>query len=112
MHGGEAMSILDILEEHKRLDAYEGPATCSCEEWESRRTGLNSSAQHRAHVAQVLEQHEREAKAEAVRESARYLNHIMPNGLVNPIAVLADLDVAAIRLGRGLHANGRDRSPS
>lgn len=64
------MSILDILEDHKRIDAYEGPATCSCEEWESRRTGLNSSAQHRQHLAQVLEEHEREAKAEAWDQGA------------------------------------------
>lgn len=68
------MSALEILEAHKRIDAYEGPATCTCEEWESRRTGLNSSAQHRAHVAQVLDQHVREREVEALTEAADALD--------------------------------------
>lgn len=105
------MSILEILEDHRQdsKNAKDTRFHCLCG-WVSEmpRYG-HGQAEHRAHQAQVLAQHEREAKAEAVRESARYLNHIMPNGLVNPIAVLADLDVAADRLSRGLHANGQDR---
>lgn len=59
------MTIQEILNEHKLVPAYQGPATCTCEEWESRRTGLNSRDQHRAHLAEVLDKHmqEREAKA-------------------------------------------------
>ena len=58
-------TIIELLEAHLRVDAYEGPATCSCEEWESRRTGMNSTAQHRSHIAELLEQHmqEREARS-------------------------------------------------
>lgn len=102
------MSILEILEAHTgRTFDKDGMYVCQCGHYIG--TNKGKAERHRAHVAQVLEQHEREAKAGAVRESARYLNHIMPNGLVNSIAVLADLDVAADRIGNGLHANGQDR---
>lgn len=59
------MTIQEILNEHKLVPAYQGPATCTCEEWESRRTGLNSRDQHRAHLAEVLDKHmqEREYRA-------------------------------------------------
>lgn len=60
------MSILEILEAH--YDAawkYQGRRECACgHEF----TAGYSAPIHRAHVAQVLEQHEREAKARAWSE--------------------------------------------
>lgn len=58
------MSILEILEAH-RVSAFAGSDTaCACDRtW-------RSNADYRAHVAQVLEQHEREAKAAALKEAA------------------------------------------
>ena len=50
-----------------------------------------------------------EERAEAVRETARYIDRIVPNGLVPKMMILADMEIAADRLGRGIHANGRDR---
>jgi hypothetical protein len=50
------------------------------------------------------------ARAEAVRGAARYLDRIHPAGLTPKRAVLADLEVVADRLGRGLHASGRERA--
>lgn len=61
------MSILEILEDHRQHDAVAKDTRfyCLCG-WVSEmpRYGYGP-AEHRAHVAQVLEQHEREAKAEA-----------------------------------------------
>ena len=51
-----------------------------------------------------------EVRAEAVREVARYINRIAPNGLVPKKMILADMEFAADRLGRGIHANGNDRA--
>lgn len=64
------MSILEILEAH--YDAawnYKGRRECAC----GHEFTAGYSAQHRAHVAQVVEQHEREAKAEALEEAAANL---------------------------------------
>ena len=71
------MTIQEILEAHLSAVAYEGPATCSCEEWESRQTGLNYTAQHRAHVAEVLDKHmqEREAEAWEIGQDSVALHH-------------------------------------
>lgn len=104
------MTIQEILEAHLSAVAYEGPATCSCEEWESRQTGLNSTAQHRAHQAEVLDKHMQEREAGAVRETSRYIQRIFPRkGLVDRADILADIEIAADRIGRGLHANGREK---
>lgn len=57
------MSILEILEAHGAADWNEqGRRECTCGH---QFTLGYSQATHRAHVAQVLEQHEREAKAAA-----------------------------------------------
>lgn len=50
-----------------------------------------------------------QARAEAVREAARYIDLLHPKGLTPKSAVLADLEIAADRMGRGIHANGRER---
>lgn len=60
------MSILEILEAH--YDAawnYQGRRECAC--GHEFTTGYSAPI-HRAHAAQVLEQHELEAKAEAWEE--------------------------------------------
>lgn len=61
------MSILDILEAHTL--AYDwSPCSCGVKwVWDGRGSGPE---QHRAHVAQVLERHEREAKAEVLEEAS------------------------------------------
>lgn len=48
-------------------------------------------------------------RAESVRETARYIERITPKGLVNRAAALADMNVAADRLERGVHVNGMRR---
>lgn len=72
------MSILEILEAHT-YHAHTTPhsmgywARCACG-WASegqRSHDYDFTPEHRAHVAQVLEEHEREAKA-AVLEEAYY----------------------------------------
>ncbi|QIK64557.1 hypothetical protein G7068_16040 [Leucobacter viscericola] len=50
-----------------------------------------------------------EARAEAVRETADYLERIAPKGLIDRADVLADMEIAADRFSRGIHANGRER---
>lgn len=50
-----------------------------------------------------------DARAEGVRETARYIERIAPKGLVDRSGVLADMGIAAERLEHGIHANGRDR---
>lgn len=50
-----------------------------------------------------------EERAEAVRETARYIDRIAPDGLVPKKMILADMETAADRLGRGYRANGNDR---
>lgn len=61
------MSILEILEDHRQHDAVAKDTRfyCLCG-WVSEmpRYGYGP-AEHRAHVAQVIEQHMQEAKAEA-----------------------------------------------
>ncbi|WPR65232.1 hypothetical protein SLW73_02510 [Glutamicibacter protophormiae] len=61
------MSILEILEAHTlAYDWY--PCSCGVKwVWDGRGSGTE---QHRAHVAQVLEQHEREAKAAVLTDVA------------------------------------------
>lgn len=65
------MSILDILEAHTL--AYDwSPCSCGVKwVWDGRGSGPE---QHRAHVAQVLEQHEREQCYEAWREGVAVLD--------------------------------------
>ncbi|MBF6671571.1 hypothetical protein [Glutamicibacter sp. FBE19] len=60
------MTPLEILEAHK-VSAFAGSDTaCSCDRtW-------RTNVEYRAHVAQVLDQNMREAKAEALREAAEY----------------------------------------
>lgn len=50
-----------------------------------------------------------EERAKAVRETARYIDRIAPDGLVPKKMILADMETAADRLGRGYRANGNDR---
>lgn len=58
------MSILDILEAHRTLASAPDDKVCACDRtW-------RPDAEYRAHVAQVLEQHVLEAKAEALEEAA------------------------------------------
>ena len=62
------------------------------------------------HQAEVLDKHMQEREAEAVRETSRYLQRIFPRkGLVNRADILADIEIAADRLGRDIHANGREK---
>ena len=48
-------------------------------------------------------------RRDAAREVGQYIKRLHPNGLTAKKAVLADIDIAADRMGRGIHANGRDR---
>lgn len=66
------MSILEILEAHtvKRPWSEASRMRCKCGETVTAETEGQLYALHRAHVAQVLEQHEREAKAEVWDEGA------------------------------------------
>lgn len=50
-----------------------------------------------------------QARAEAVREAAQYIERLHPKGLTPKRAVIADLEIAADRMGRGIHANWRER---
>lgn len=61
------MSIFEILEAHTlAYDWY--PCSCGVKwVWDGRSSGTE---QHRDHVAQALEQHEQEAKAETLEEAA------------------------------------------
>lgn len=104
------MSIIEILEAHLRVMGQRGTsALCICG-WHAEALGKRSEDLHRAHVAQVLEQHAREREAAAVRETSRNLERLYPcKGLVNRAGVLADIEIAADRIGRGIHANGRDK---
>ena len=64
-----------------------------------------------AHVAEVLDKHMQEREAGAVRETSRYLQRIFPRkGLLNRADILSDIEIAADRIGRGLHANGREKA--
>lgn len=69
------MSIIDILEAHHEWDVDldhaggQDSVTCPCG-WREL-LHLHAGAQHRTHVAQVLEQHEREVKAALLEERAR-----------------------------------------
>ncbi|MGP7812393.1 hypothetical protein [Glutamicibacter soli] len=69
------MSILEILEAHtvKRPWSEASRMRCKCGETVTAETEGQLYALHRAHVVQVLEQHEREAKAGAVEGTAKYL---------------------------------------
>lgn len=66
------MSILEILEGHtvKRPWSEASRMRCKCGETVTAETEGQLYTLHRAHVAQVLEQHEREATAEALEEAA------------------------------------------
>ena len=48
-------------------------------------------------------------RRDAAREVGQYIKRLHPNGLTAKKSVLADIDIAADRMGRGIHANGRDR---
>lgn len=107
------MTILEILEAHLRVMGQRGTSVlCICG-WHTVALGKRSEDLHRAHVAEVLNKHMQEREAEAVRETSRYLQRIFPRkGLVNRADILADIEIAAGRLGRGIHANGRDKRPA
>lgn len=56
-----------------------------------------------------LAAHDARVRHDAAREVGQYIKRLHPNGLTAKKAVLADIDIAADRMGRGIHANGRDR---
>lgn len=56
-----------------------------------------------------LATHDARVRRDAAREVGQYIKRLHPNGLTAKKAVLADIDIAADRMGRGIHANGRDR---
>lgn len=97
------MTIQEILEAHKLMDVSHLVLTheyCNCNEL------FENKTTHRSHLAEVLDEAMREREAEAVRVSARYIERLYTlNGPINKADVLADLEVAADRLSRGLHAN-------
>lgn len=45
----------------------------------------------------------------AAEEVGQYIERHHPDGLTEKTTVLGYIDIAADRLGRGIHANGRDR---
>lgn len=109
------MTITELLEAHVQHDAVAKSTQfyCLCG-WvsEAPRYG-EGRVEHRAHVAEVIEQHMQEREAEAVRETSRYLQRIfLRKGLVNRACILADMEIAADRISRGMHANGRDKETS
>ena len=72
------MSILEILEAHQSYRTYidsddMAKVSCSCGDKDIKRAGMLADGSHRAHVAQVLEQHEREAKAAVLTDAAANL---------------------------------------
>lgn len=100
------MTLQEILEAHTQSIRN---GRCSCEDRGPKRTGL----EHNAHLSEVLDKHMQEREAAAVRETSRYLQRIFPRkGLVNRADILADIEIAADRLGRGIHANGREKEPT
>ena len=48
-------------------------------------------------------------RRDAAEEVGQYIKRHHPDGLIEKTTVLAYIDTAADRLGRGIHANGRDR---
>lgn len=108
------MTIQEILEAHtaKRPWSEASRMKCKCGDVVTAETEGQLHTLHRAHVAEVLDKHMQEREAAAVRETSRYLQRIFPRkGLVNRADLLADIEIAADRLGRGIHANGRDKRP-
>ena len=106
------MTIQEILEAHtvKRPWSEASRMRCKCGEVVIAETEGQLYALHRAHVAEVLDKHIQEREAEAVRETSRYLQRIFPRkGLVNRTDIFVDIEIAADRLGRGIHANGREK---
>ena len=109
------MTIQEILTAHtvKRPWSEASRMRCKCGEVVTAETEGQLYALHRAHVAEVLDKHMQEREANAVREAARYIERLYPRkGLINRADLLADIEIAADRLGRGIHANGRDKRPA
>lgn len=81
--------------------------------WEASRLDGNSDRPHAYSQADAvlvaIASDLDKVRAGAVREAARYLDFVTPEGLVDRRYVLADLTVAADRLESGIHANGRER---
>ncbi len=69
-----------------------------------------SVAQGKAEFDQWLQSVKAEARAEGTREAAAYIDRLFPKGLVHKAGVLADLEIAADRQARHLHAIGRERA--
>lgn len=112
------MSILEILEAHTchthttpHSIGYWARCTCGWTSEGQQSHDYDFTPEHRAHVAQVLKQHEREREAAAVREAGKYISLLHRGGLVDHRGVLADIEIAADRIGRGFHAGGRDKEP-
>ena len=106
------MTVLEIVEAHtvKRPWSEASRMRCKCGEVVTAETEGQLYTLHRAHLAEVLEKRMQQREAEAVRETSRYLQRIFPRkGLVDRTDILADMEIAADRIGRGLHANGREK---
>src|SRR5690606_40126856 len=82
---------------------------CKCGEVVTAETEGQLYALHRSHLAEELDKHMQEREAEAVREAGQYIQLLHRGGLVDRKGVLADLEIAACRIERGLHANGREK---
>ena len=68
-----------------------------------------SSEEADARWSRWLAAHDARVRRDAAREVGQYIKRLHPNGLTAKKSVLADIDIAADRMGRGIHANGRDR---
>ena len=56
-----------------------------------------------------LAAHDARVRRDAAREVGQYIERHHPDGLTEKTTVLGYIDTAADRMGRGIHANGRDR---
>ena len=99
------MTLKKVFAQHFKLVFNDqGKRACQCGHYIG--NDGNIGKRHRKHAIQVLEAHMQEREAEAVRASARYIERLYTlNGPINKADVLADLEIAADRLSRGLHAN-------
>ena len=87
--------------------------TCMAAPGEACGRGQKVDDVHVLRIAAAAAHHEQQARrradrAAAVRDAAAYIEYLHPNGLTSKAAVLADLEVAADRISRGIRANGLD----
>lgn len=110
------MTIQEILEAHYVTTTRENRVWCKACGHLTEEPLFNGEETYLlgvAHQAEVLDKHMQEREAEAVRETGRNIERLYPRkGLINRADLLADIEIAADRLGRGIHANGRDKRPA